>query len=195
MKASAGFDAIAQALESLMSRKSNLDSVKFASDSLKISFVNFKLFLDKPAIKNASQMSIASNLAGKAINISKTTAPHAISYPFTSLFNLSHGHAVSLFFEKFLRFNYENISNSDVNFDLNERFQLIFNIFKVKDIDQFCNKVREIKMSAKLNDDLKKLNINLKYEIENILDGVNTLRLSNNPIKLDKDMIKKILLS
>ena len=47
-------------------------------------------------------MILASNLAGKAINISKTTAPHAVSYPFTSLFNISHGHAVSLFFENFL---------------------------------------------------------------------------------------------
>ena len=47
-------------------------------------------------------MSIASNLAGKAINISKTTAPHAVSYPFTSLFNISHGHSVSLFLKNFL---------------------------------------------------------------------------------------------
>ena len=47
-------------------------------------------------------MSIAANLAGKAINISKTTAPHATSYPFTSLFNISHGHAVSLFLKIFL---------------------------------------------------------------------------------------------
>ena len=47
-------------------------------------------------------MSIASNLAGKAINISKTTAPHAVSYPFTSLFNISHGHSVGLFLKNFL---------------------------------------------------------------------------------------------
>ena len=55
-------------------------------------------FLKNPNLKNAAEMSIASNLAGKAINISKTTAPHAVSYPFTSLFNISHGHSVSLFF-------------------------------------------------------------------------------------------------
>ena len=41
-------------------------------------------------------MLLASNLAGKAINISKTTAPHAVSYPFSSMFNIDHGHAVSL---------------------------------------------------------------------------------------------------
>ena len=39
---------------------------------------------------------IASNLAGKAINISETTAAHAMSYKITSLYGTSHGHAVSL---------------------------------------------------------------------------------------------------
>ena len=41
-------------------------------------------------------MCLAANLSGAAINISKTTAPHAVSYPFTSIYNISHGHAVSL---------------------------------------------------------------------------------------------------
>ena len=63
---------------------------------------------------------------GKAINISKTTAPHAVSYPFTSLFNVSHGHAVGLFFEKFFKFNYENKEKSETSFDLKKRFDLIF---------------------------------------------------------------------
>ena len=102
IKASAGFDAIAQALESLVSKKSNDKSLEFAIRSLNISLENYLKFLDTPNIKNASEMSIAANLAGKAISISKTTAPHATSYPFTSLFNINHGHAVSLFFEKFL---------------------------------------------------------------------------------------------
>ncbi len=33
---------------------------------------------------------------GNAINITKTTACHAISYPITSYFNVPHGHAVAL---------------------------------------------------------------------------------------------------
>ena len=112
IKASAGFDAIAQALESMLSVKSNNESVEYASQSLKISVNSFISFLNNPNMKNATEMSISSNLAGKAISISKTTAPHAASYPFTSLFNISHGHAVSLFFEKFFEFNFKNIHNS-----------------------------------------------------------------------------------
>ena len=41
IRASSGFDAIAQAIESLMSRKSNSKSIKFAIASLKLSLKNF----------------------------------------------------------------------------------------------------------------------------------------------------------
>ena len=75
IKSSAGFDAIAQALESLISKKSNDQSVDYALKSLNISVNSFLSFLKNPNLKNAAEMSIASNLAGKAINISKTTAP------------------------------------------------------------------------------------------------------------------------
>ena len=109
-------------------------------------------------------MSIASNLAGKAINISKTTAPHAASYPFTSLFDISHGHAVGLFFEKFFKFNFDNINKSETSFDLRERFNLIFNLFDVKNINNFNDKIWLIKKQAKLEDNLETLNINIKQK-------------------------------
>ena len=65
------------------------------------------------------------NLAGRAINISKTTVPHAVSYPFTSNYGISHGHAVSLTFEKFFKFNYFNKHKSSANFDLQKRFEFV----------------------------------------------------------------------
>jgi alcohol dehydrogenase class IV len=74
----------------LVSKKSNNQSVEFALKSLKISTKSFIPFLSEPNMKNATEMSIASNLAGKAINISKTTVPHAVSYPFTSLYNIKN---------------------------------------------------------------------------------------------------------
>jgi len=79
IKASAGFDAIAQSIESLLSLKSNEKSVYYAKKSLQISFKNYINFVNKPSLKNTFQMSLAANLSGKAINISKTTAPHDLS--------------------------------------------------------------------------------------------------------------------
>ena len=193
IKASSGFDAIAQALESLVSRKSNDKSVEYASKSLRVSVNSFISFINDPNMKNATEMSIASNLAGKAISISKTTAPHASSYPFTSLFNISHGHAVSLFFEKFFKFNYENIDKSETSFDLNERFNLIFKLFDVPDINSFNSKISLIKKQAKLEDDLTKFNIDIIKSSEDVLKGINLLRLGNNPVKIDGKDIFNII--
>ena len=162
VKASAGFDAIAQALESLVSRKSDKQSVEFAKKSLRISLNSYLSFLESPNLKNATEMSIAANLAGKAISISKTTAPHAVSYPFTSLFNISHGHAVSLFFENFFEFNYNNLEKSETSFNLKKRFDLIFQLFDTHNINEFNSKIGLIKKKAKLEDNLFRLNINVK---------------------------------
>ncbi|MDA7604985.1 iron-containing alcohol dehydrogenase [Candidatus Pelagibacter sp.] len=193
IKASAGFDAIAQALESLISKKSNEQSVEYALKSLRISINSYISFLNDPNLKNAAEMSIAANLAGKAINISKTTAPHAASYPFTSLFNISHGHAVGLFFERFFKFNYENLERSETSFDLKKRFDLIFNLFDVPNINVFNSKITLIKKQAELEDDLGKLNIDIQKNSENIIKGINLLRLGNNPVEInDKDIYRII---
>jgi alcohol dehydrogenase class IV len=193
IKASAGFDAIAQALESLVSKKSNEQSVEYASKSLRVSVNSFISFVNNPNMKNATEMSIAANLAGKAISISKTTAPHAASYPFTSLFDISHGHAVSLFFERFFKFNYDNLDKSETSFDLKKRFDLIFNLFDVQNINDFNSKISLIKNQAKLEDNLIKLDINIQQSSENIFKGINLLRLGNNPVKINgKDILNII---
>jgi len=193
VKASAGFDAIAQALESLVSKKSNEESVNYASKSLEVSINSYIPFLDNPSLKNATEMSIASNLAGKAISISKTTAPHAVSYPFTSLFNISHGHAVSLFFESFFNYNFNNLKKSETNFDLKKRFKLIFDLLNVNNINEFNSIISIIKKKANLEDNLKILNIDTKKNSDKIIQGINLLRLGNNPVKIDSNNIYKII--
>ena len=52
-------------------------------------------------------MSIAANLAGQAINISKTTAAHAWSYGITKNHQVPHGHAVALTLVHVMKANYE----------------------------------------------------------------------------------------
>ena len=193
IKSSAGFDAIAQGVESLISLKSNYKSVFYAKKSLKLSLKNYLSFLKKPNKINSKNMLIASNLAGKAINISKTTAPHAISYPFTSLFGIDHGHAVSLTLEKFLSFNFENIKRSESNFRLSERYRIIFKLFGIKNIKELSDKIKFLKKEANLIDSFSDLGIDLNSKIKKILDQVNFLRLKNNPVKVSKEDIIRIL--
>ena len=63
------------------------------------------------------KMSIAANLSGKAISISKLQ--HHMHFHIHSLPILDpHGHAVSLTLNDFLKFNYEHLKYSVSNFDL-----------------------------------------------------------------------------
>ena len=195
IKASAGFDAIAQSIESLLSLKSNEKSVYYAKKSLQISFKNYINFVNKPSLKNTFQMSLAANLSGKAINISKTTAPHALSYPFTAFFNISHGHAVSLTLNDFLKFNYENIDYSISSFNLKKRYKIIEKIAGVDSTYEFLQYLNNIKKKALLETNFKKLGINIKREHNKILSGVNLLRLKNNPIQIEKRDLYNILLN
>ena len=194
IKSSAGFDAIAQSVESLISKKSNSQSIKFAKKSLNISLKYYLDYLRKPNLENTSAMCFAANLSGKAISISKTTAPHAISYPFTSLYNISHGHAVSLTLEKFLKFNFINYRKANCNFDLNLRFKDIFDIFGVKNINELEFFFMEMKKKAKLESNFEKLKNKININLDKLMSGVNLLRLKNNPIDLNIKDVKKILL-
>lgn len=193
LKSSAGFDAIAQSLESLISLKSDETSVLYAKKSLELSLKNYLPFIQKPNLENSTKMLISSNLAGKAINISKTTAPHAVSYPFSSMFGISHGHAVSLTLEKFLFFNFLNLNQSLSNFDLSKRYKIIFRLFRVRNIKELCQKIKYMKTKANLTDSYKKLGIDINSCSDQILNQINVLRLKNNPVLLNKNDIKKIL--
>ena len=194
IKASAGFDAIAQAMESLISRKSNDQSVSFAEKSLDLSLKYFTDFLSNPNNQNTCAMLLAANLSGEAISISKTTAPHAVSYPFTSLFNISHGHAVSLTINKFMIFNYKNIHSSNVKFDIMERYKILFKKTKSNNINEFDLFLKNLKKEANLECNFEKLGIDINLSLPKILKDINKQRLSNNPILIDNEIIKKILL-
>ena len=195
IKSSAGFDAISQAMESLITKKSNDKSVVFAKKSLRISLKYYLDFLKKPNNENTSAMCLAANLSGEAISISKTTAPHAVSYPFTSIYNISHGHAVSLTLNKFLKFNHSNMLSAKCNFDLKSRYKIMFDLTNTQSIKSLDEYLKNVKKEAKLENDLMKLGINIKKDYSNIISGVNILRLSNNPVELKKEDIKEIIQS
>ena len=195
IKSSSGFDCISQSMESLISKKSSQVSLKYAKKSLSLSLESFLSFLNKPNKNNSINMSLAANLSGKAISISKTTGPHAISYPFTAHYGISHGHAVSLTLEKFLKFNFKNIKYSRCNFDLKKRYDLLFKLTKTKNIDELCKFIKTIKKLAKLECNFSKLGIDIEAASSKIISEVNSERLSNNPVEIKNGDLRNILIS
>jgi alcohol dehydrogenase class IV len=57
-----------------------------------------------PAVRE--QMARGAHLAGRAIDISRTTAAHALSYGLTSDLGVPHGHAVALLLPSIVRINF-----------------------------------------------------------------------------------------
>ena len=192
LDATACFDAISQSVESLFSINSNDESIMFAKKGLEILFGNFKDYFKNKSIQNSYKMLIGANFSGKAINISKTIAPHALSYPFTTLYGIPHGHAVSLTFNEILNFNFLNMNRSKNPTDLKLKYEILFNLTKTNNIEGLNNYFIKLKQDLGLEQDHKKLNINLISDKEKFFSGINSQRLKNNPIEIAKDDLEKI---
>ena len=193
ISASSGIDALSQAIESLISKKSNDESVRHSIKSLEYSTMYLENHINQKTLDTSHRMSLAAFYAGKAINISKTTAPHAISYPFTSYFGVKHGQAVSYTLCDCLNFNYQNLKLSSASFDLNSRFNKLFDIFKVSSINDLDKKISQIIKNIGLSVSIKDFNITTEKDINLILSNINSERLANNPVKIDSEFVKSML--
>jgi len=193
IKASSGFDAFAQCIESVFSKKANTKSINFAIKGLKLLDKNFLNFYKNSNLKNAKNTLLGSNFSGKAIAISKTTAPHALSYPFSTHYNISHGYAVSLTLAEIIKFNYENMNLSKNTPKIQKKFDQIFKITKSRDIKAFITYVKNLKKKINFKNKLSELGINLSIAYPRIIKGINPNRLKNNPVDINLLQIKKIL--
>ena len=62
-------------------------------------------------------------------------------------------------------------------------------------IQNFQKRKDKIKYTAGLETNFDNLGINIKSAMPRILSGINNQRLLNNPIKIDTETIKKVLLA
>jgi alcohol dehydrogenase class IV len=139
------------------------------------------------------QILLGSNYAGRAINIAQTTAPHAFSYKLTSLYGISHGHAVAICLPVIWRYM---IANIDKCIDkrgskyLSKIFHEIAGCMGSVSPEQasveFCHMIKQM--------DLDNPVIKKNEDIELIAHSVNILRLKNNPVLLDEIDIKNCII-
>jgi alcohol dehydrogenase class IV len=192
VRSSSGFDAIAQAVESIFSKKANNKSLKYSFKSLQYSIKSFLEFVNKPNINNATQMLKAANFSGKSINIAKTNAPHALSYLFTSKFKIPHGIAVSIFFIEIINLYYL-MANKQNYITLINKFNLLFRSIKVSNIEEFNNLFRNFIYKSGIEKYLDKSLKRIKYPGK-FKFYYNLIRLKNSPIKLLNRDINRLYL-
>ena len=188
------FDALSQAIESFWSVNATKDSRIFARDAMKILFPLLPLRKERLGSKMRELLMIGANLAGKAINISKTTAPHAFSYHLTSKYKIPHGHAVALMLGIFLNYNTEEGASHDKNYlrylgDLG----VIFEVMDVSNGLEAKERWYTLMEQSGLDTDPSKLHINQEDLVSNLLLNVNLQRLSNFPILLKTEHTKEAI--
>jgi alcohol dehydrogenase class IV len=198
LAAASGMDALCQAVESFWSVKSTNKSKQYSELAISLILPNiFNAVNGKTEAKDI--MSEAADLAGQAINISTTTAPHAISYPLTSYFGVPHGHAVSLTLGRFFRINSEveqyEVTDPRGPGYVSETMNDLFRLFGVSDCKACHSFWKNLMSSIGLETDLKKLGVVSSSDREKIIDSVNIERLTNNPIRVTKKILNKILSS
>ena len=88
-------DALCHSVEAFWSVQATPESREYSTQALQTLFAHWDGYLDNRAEDNEA-MQQAAYLAGKAINLAKTTAAHAMSYKMTSLYGIAHGHAAAL---------------------------------------------------------------------------------------------------
>jgi alcohol dehydrogenase class IV len=192
-----GFDAFSQAVESFWSVNSTSKSLKYALKAMKLIKLNISPAVKDDNFKAKSMLLLAAHLAGKAINISKTTAPHALSYTLTTEFNIPHGHAVALFLGKFLKYNFELNSTSKINdprgvTHIENIKKELCEIFECKTPEQCMDNWYRLMRETGLTSSFKALGIN-SGELKYIVDHLNIGRMKNNPISFNKEELIKIL--
>lgn len=180
--ACSGMDAFCQALESLWAKKATDESRQYALKALELIWPNLKSAVNKPDSMNRKSMATGAFYAGKAINISQTTAPHALAYYLTDKHGIPHGEAVGMNIHHFVVFNWPALNDKIINF--------IESIFKTTRATVLASQINRLKTGIGLKMSIKEIN---SLQIDEYLKSVNLERLSNNPFKIDIPGLKRLL--
>lgn len=157
-------DALCHAIESYWSKKATDESKKIAVSAIKAVLANKTSYLNNEISGNAGMLK-AANLAGQAINMTTTTAAHAMCYKVTSLYGFAHGHAAALCLPEVWKVNKTEIPGIT--------------------LDEFIELFKSLELASPISNQREE-------DLDVLVDSVNPQRLGNNPVELDKETIRQM---
>lgn len=182
-------DALCHAIESFWSVNSTDKSKVYSKEAIKLILENMDSYLANDKTANRSMLK-AANTAGKAINITQTTAGHAMCYKLTSLFGIAHGQAAAMCVRKLLPYM---VSHTGKCIDgrgedyLNRTFMEIAEAMGCDSIESMCERFDSIYQSLAFS----KVRY-IEEDITTLTHSVNPVRLKNHPIALDLETIESL---
>jgi alcohol dehydrogenase len=199
LAACVGLDALCQAIESYWSIGANEESKAYSKKAIELILENICKSINSPNEDVRMAMLMGSHYAGKAINLAKTTAAHALSYPFTSCFNIPHGHAVSLTLPYLIELNAhvskENIQDPRGVCYVEETISELCGLLGVDTPEAARDLMLKIMREVGLDSRLSHFAIG-ENNLKDILDdAMGSTRMQNNPIRLSRDVLFDLLTS
>jgi len=190
-----GLDALAQALESTWAVGATGRSIEFAASAGRLAFEHLARSVTDADETAREAMMIAAHLAGRAINVSKTTASHAMSYAMTEHHGLPHGLAAALTLGHVGAFNAQvdetSCQHQDGVATVRERVQLAASLLGVEPAG-LPDVVRAVIASVGLPSSLSDAGIP-RDAIASLARSVDPVRLGNNPRKLSHEDAERLL--
>lgn len=186
-------DALCQGIESWWSVNSTDESKQYSQKAIEMILQHWHDYIVNNTPDAADAIMTAANYAGRAINITQTTAPHAMSYKLTSLYGLPHGHAVAVCLPDVWQYMLENM---DCCVDergpeyLNRIFLDIAQMFNVPQPPQAIRQFRTMLQQMELAHPHPKEN--RLQELDILCTSVNPTRLKNNPVQLSEKAIRNL---
>lgn len=191
LTACTGFDALAQAIEAYWNINATEKSDELALNAISLLFDNLIDTAKANEPKRRYELMLGANFAGQAINITRTTAPHAMSYTFTSKYGYPHGHAVALTFPAFFNLN---VNCNEENYLGTDYF--LYNK-KMKKLLKLLGKSSEMDSYVFMKEYVHKLGLSFDshrpFDRDVVVKGINLERAKNNPHALNEEIIYKVI--
>ncbi len=184
-------DALCQAIESWWSVNSTEESRTLSRQAVRMILDAMDGYLANRPEENEAVLK-ASNLAGQAINITQTTAAHAMSYKLTSLFGLPHGRAVAVCLPYVWQYMLEHPEHC---VDARGQAYLLETLADVsREIG--CSNLKDApRRMANLYAALFQTETPENFrteELDLLVASVNPVRLKNNPVALSSEAIRSL---
>ncbi len=193
---SPAFDALCQSIESYWSASATSTSLKSSYEALQLLWSTV-LQAPRLSASDKSNLLVAANLAGKAINETKTTAPHALSYFLSSKYRIPHGNAVGIFMKPFFSFNFEMAARGNINClssaTLEKRMKEILSLMDCETPDEAEQAWQKAMERCGLCINLRDAGLQSEDEIKEIVKSANVERLGNHPVKLTQETLSKLV--
>lgn len=190
-----GLDAMAQAIESYWAAGSTEESRSYSREGIQKTAKHLPLIVQGGGDDTLQNMIEAANLAGKAINISKTTAAHAYAYAFTGFHDVPHGHAVWMtlpdIFQIHATVDPEHVSDKRGAEHLSAIMKDTCEILGLQG-PNYGDEMKSFLHSLDLSSNMIEMGAKTPEERKFVSQQVNMQRMGNNPVGLTEDHVASI---